>query len=32
MIGTSPPMGILYVAAYLKNQGIEVSLLDATAG
>jgi len=31
MIGTSPPMGILYVAAYLKNQGIEVSLLDATA-
>ena len=31
MIGASPPMGILYVATYLKNQGIEVSLLDATA-
>ena len=31
MIGASPPMGILYVATFLSNHGIEVSLLDATA-
>jgi len=31
MTGASPPMGILYVASYLQNQGIDVSLLDATA-
>ncbi len=31
MIGASPPMGILYVATYLKNHDIEVSILDATA-
>ena len=31
MIGASPPMGTLYVASYIKNQGIAVSLLDATA-
>jgi len=31
MVGASPPMGILYVATYLKNAGVEVSLLDATA-
>ncbi|MFQ6064469.1 MAG: B12-binding domain-containing radical SAM protein [Candidatus Bathyarchaeia archaeon] len=31
MIGASPPMGILYVATYLKQSGIEVSVLDATA-
>ncbi len=31
MIGASPPMGILYVATYLKNHNVEVSILDATA-
>jgi radical SAM superfamily enzyme YgiQ (UPF0313 family) len=31
MIGASPPMGILYVATYLANAGVEVSILDATA-
>ena len=31
MTAASPPMGILYVATYLKNEGVEVSLLDAIA-
>lgn len=31
MIGSSPPLGILYIAAFLKNDGIEVSILDQAA-
>lgn len=31
MIGSSPPLGMLYIAAILMNEGIEVSMLDQAA-
>jgi len=31
MFGASPPLGIFYVATILKNEGIEVSILDQAA-
>ncbi len=30
-IGSWPPLGILYIATILKNEGIEVSVLDQSA-
>ncbi len=31
MIAASPPLGILYIATFLRNKGIEVSVLDQAA-
>jgi anaerobic magnesium-protoporphyrin IX monomethyl ester cyclase len=31
MIAASPPLGVLYIATLLKNEGIEVSILDQAA-
>lgn len=31
MIGSSPPLGMLYIATFLKNKRIEVSMLDQAA-
>ena len=31
MVGAAPPLGILYIAAILKNEGIEVSMIDEAA-
>ncbi len=31
MIGSSPPLGMLYIASVLKDEGIEVSILDQAA-
>lgn len=31
MIAASPPLGMLYIATLLKNEGIEVSMLDQAA-
>ena len=31
MVGAAPPLGILYIATFLRNKGIEVSLSDEAA-
>ncbi|MGB9684280.1 MAG: B12-binding domain-containing radical SAM protein [Candidatus Bathyarchaeales archaeon] len=31
MMGAAPPLGLLYIAAVLENEGVEVSLLDQSA-
>jgi len=31
MVGAAPPLGMLYIATILKNEGIEVSMIDEAA-
>jgi radical SAM superfamily enzyme YgiQ (UPF0313 family) len=31
MVGAAPPLGILYIATFLRNEGIEVSMIDEAA-
>jgi radical SAM superfamily enzyme YgiQ (UPF0313 family) len=32
MVGAAPPLGMLYIATMLRNEGIEVSMIDEAAG
>jgi radical SAM superfamily enzyme YgiQ (UPF0313 family) len=31
MVGAAPPLGILYIASYLKENGVDISVLDEAA-
>jgi len=31
MVGAAPPLGMLYIATYLRENGIDVSIIDEAA-